>query len=78
MSFDPEHESKPQTARADLEQTQTVDPTANDADNDVPTGYWRSFRFLGSILAIILLANGLFIGYVMPVIEPQNRIEMIV
>lgn len=34
---------------------------------ELPSGYWRSYRFLGSVLAIILLANSLFIGYVMPV-----------
>ncbi|OAA57978.1 siderophore iron transporter [Niveomyces insectorum RCEF 264] len=37
-----------------------------DNDADVPAGYWRSYRFLGSVLAIVLLANNLFIGYSMP------------
>ncbi|ERT01322.1 hypothetical protein HMPREF1624_02566 [Sporothrix schenckii ATCC 58251] len=39
-----------------------------DADEgDVrPPGYWTSFRFIGSVLAIVLLANNLFIGYSMP------------
>jgi hypothetical protein len=35
--------------------------------NEVPSGYWRSYQFLGTVVAIILLANSLFIGYVMPV-----------
>lgn len=30
-------------------------------------GYWKSYRFLGSLLAIVLMANSLFIGYAMPV-----------
>jgi hypothetical protein len=43
-------------------------PSAVHTDtNDVPPGYWRSYKFLGTVLAIILLANSLFIGYVMPV-----------
>lgn len=42
--------------------------------DDMPAGYWRSFRFIGSILAIILLANGLFIGYVMPVNSLETRL----
>lgn len=29
--------------------------------------YWLSFRFLGSLLAIVLLGNSLFVGYSMPV-----------
>lgn len=33
----------------------------------VATGYWGSWRFIGTIIAIILLGNSLFIGYVMPV-----------
>ncbi|KAF9887642.1 hypothetical protein FE257_009735 [Aspergillus nanangensis] len=31
------------------------------------TGYWKSYRLLGSLLAIVLLGNNLFIGYSMPV-----------
>ena len=38
-------------------------------ESGVPPGYWTSFRFLGSIAAITLLANNLFIGYSMPVRE---------
>jgi hypothetical protein len=29
--------------------------------------YWKSFRFIGSLAAITLMANSLFIGYSMPV-----------
>lgn len=29
--------------------------------------YWKSFRFLGSLFSIMLMANSLFIGYSMPV-----------
>ncbi|KAJ3547072.1 hypothetical protein NM208_g1696 [Fusarium decemcellulare] len=35
-------------------------------DFTVPKGYWYSHRFVGSMLAIVLLANNLFIGYSMP------------
>lgn len=31
------------------------------------SGYWKSYRFLGSLLAICLMANSLFVGYAMPV-----------
>jgi hypothetical protein len=59
---------QPSTAKAGFEPSGTVNQSADNADsNDVPSGYWRSYRFIGSITAIILLANGLFIGYVMPV-----------
>lgn len=40
---------------------------ANEEDSEVPKGYWTSYEFLGSCVAIILLANSLFIGYAMPV-----------
>lgn len=36
-------------------------------DTGVPAGYWTSYRFLGSISAILLLANNTFIAYSMPV-----------
>ena len=44
-----------------------VGVSANEEDSDVPKGYWASYEFLGSCVAIILLANSLFIGYAMPV-----------
>jgi hypothetical protein len=68
MSSGQEHHSKQITDKLDLEHAETVNlPITDGNSNDVPSGYWRSYRFLGSITAIILLANGLFIGYVMPV-----------
>ena len=36
-------------------------------DSGVPPGYWKSYRFIGSMGAIILLANNTFIAYSMPV-----------
>lgn len=39
----------------------------NSLEHDAPMVYWKSFRFLGSMLAIMLMANSLFIGYSMPV-----------
>jgi hypothetical protein len=68
MSSKPEHTSHSPALGASLEQAETFEDFPNEADsNDVPSGYWRSYRFIGSLLAIVLLANGLFIGYVMPV-----------
>ncbi len=53
----------------DVVETVEFSPTVVLADeySDVPRGYWTSFRFLGSVAAIVLLANNLFIGYSMPV-----------
>lgn len=44
----------------------TVLETGVQSEN-LEKGYWRSFRFIGSCTAIVLLANNLFAGYVMPV-----------
>jgi len=30
-------------------------------------GYWTSWRLIGSLLAIVLMGNSLFVGYAMPV-----------
>lgn len=30
-------------------------------------GYWSSWRLIGSVLAIALMSNSLFVGYAMPV-----------
>lgn len=35
--------------------------------------YWKSYRLLGSLLAIVLLGNNLFIGYSMPVTHAHVR-----
>lgn len=40
---------------------------SSDDDFQVPKGYWYSYRFIGSMIGIVLLANNLFIGYSMPV-----------
>jgi hypothetical protein len=34
---------------------------------EIDKGYWKSPKFLGSCIAIILLANNLFWGYAVPV-----------
>ncbi|CAK7216997.1 hypothetical protein SCUCBS95973_003002 [Sporothrix curviconia] len=45
----------------------TADTTADDDAGDVtPPGYWTSYRFIGSVIAIVFLGNNLFIGYSMP------------
>lgn len=35
--------------------------------NDIPAGYWYSFRFLGSFFSLILVASALFINFNLPV-----------
>jgi hypothetical protein len=34
---------------------------------DLPTGYYRSPKFVGSIIGVILMANSLYLGFVLPV-----------
>ena len=36
-------------------------------DAEALKGYWASWRLVGSMLAIALMANSLFVGYAMPV-----------
>jgi hypothetical protein len=36
-------------------------------EDALPPGYFKSYKFIGSMIAIVLLANSLFIGYSMPV-----------
>ena len=48
------------------------DSSVADDDTGVPKGYWTSYRFLGSMVAILLLANNDFIAYAMPV-SMNNR-----
>jgi hypothetical protein len=68
MMSKPDHTSHSPIHGASLQQAETFEDSPNkDNSNDVPSGYWSSYRFIGSLLAIVLLANGLFIGYVMPV-----------
>ena len=35
--------------------------------SEIDAGYWKSPKFIGSCIAIILLANNLFWGYAVPV-----------
>ena len=37
---------------------------------DLPPGYYRSPKFVGSILGVILMANSLYLGFVLPVRYP--------
>lgn len=51
---------------------QSVVMNSDDDDFQVPKGYWYSYRFIGSMVGIVLLANNLFIGYAMPVSYQGN------
>ena len=35
--------------------------------DNIPAGYWRSYRFLGSFMSIVLLAASLFVNFNLPV-----------
>lgn len=48
-------------------QANHVENSTDDDDQSIGPGYWRSFRFLGTLATIVLMANTLFIGYSMPV-----------
>ncbi len=47
--------------------TDSVSPGSDGLEHQATVVYWKSFRFLGSLVAIMLMANSLFIGYAMPV-----------
>ena len=65
----------------EMERVDTVDTVAESAIggdyHDLPKGYYRSPQFLGSFIGVILLAQSLYLGYVLPVsslkIWPENR-----
>lgn len=42
---------------------------------EIDKGYWKSPKFIGSCIAIILLANNLFWGYAVPVSDNESNIE---
>lgn len=45
----------------------TVDPSAIGGDyRDLPDGYYRSSKFIGSFVGVILMAWSLYVGYVLP------------
>lgn len=67
-----EHTIHQNAIGASLDQAETVQDHAKDDEvNDVPDGYWKSYRFIGSLTAIVLQAKGLYIGYVMPVCDEE-------
>jgi len=55
--------------------TPTIKMVHDDADasaigghvKDLPPGYYRSPKFVGSIIGVILMANSLYLGFVLPV-----------
>lgn len=55
--------------------TQRTDDVQDGADGarlgghlkDLPPGYYRSPKFVGSMLGVILMANSLYLGFVLPV-----------
>lgn len=63
-------------SQAEIEQREDLSTTTPPEQDDfvVPKGYWYSYRFVGSMAAIVLLANNLFIGYSMPVSAVQEHL----
>ena len=53
------------TERADIDGA--AQGTALGSDAGDLSGYWTSWRVVGSVLAIALMGNSLFVGYAMPV-----------
>lgn len=58
------HDGQPQ---AEHNEDLAVVTGAGDESSPEDGSYWLSFRFIGSLIGIMLLANSLFIGYAMPV-----------
>lgn len=48
-------------------QVENVDMEVQDVENELPTAYWLSFRFIGTLIAFALLGNSLLFGLSMPV-----------
>lgn len=36
---------------------------------DLPSGYYHSPRFIGSLIGVVLMANSLYLGFVLPVCQ---------
>ena len=67
-------EAKEVMASTEIERvptTQTIDTVAESAIggdyHDLPKGYYRSAKFIGSFIGVILMAQSLYVGYVLPV-----------
>ncbi len=53
-----------------LEKVDSQDPQHRNVvghDAEELKGYWASWRLVGSMIAIALMGNSLFVGYAMPV-----------
>lgn len=59
-TFTAQHTSVPETPNM---------PSSQEAFNldQLPNGYYRSKNFIGSLIAVCLMAISLYLGYVMPV-----------
>lgn len=55
-----------QSSEVAPEQIESIDPHTEDPDR-VESSYWMSPPFLGSMFAVILMANCTFISYSLPV-----------
>lgn len=63
---------------AEIKQPDAVEtPRSSDLDGeisrplqveDLPAGYYRSKNFIGSVVAVCLMAISLFLGFVLPVL----------
>ncbi|ORY16299.1 fungal trichothecene efflux pump [Clohesyomyces aquaticus] len=55
---------------AENDATQLHDEVAEEAKggdlSEMPKGYYRSWRFIGSVVAVVFMAQGLYLGYVLP------------
>jgi hypothetical protein len=40
--------------------------------DDLPPGYYRSLNFMGSVTAVCLMANSVYLGFVLPVCCPAE------
>ena len=73
---------KPTTGKdrptTDLVETVPADDTHSDNHSapdgyvaELPARYYRSFRFIGSVVGVAFMANSLFLGFVLPVRPPK-------
>jgi hypothetical protein len=73
-----EKEAMPSPEIEPVATTQTLDTVAESAlggdYHDLPKGYYYSANFIGSFIGVILMAQSLYVGYVLPVGSLLDRL----
>lgn len=57
-----------------VETTDIPEDLGGDA-RDIPSGYWKSYKFIGSIVGIFFMSMSLYLGFVLPVSQPFSGVS---